>query len=243
MKAREFNHRAFLLQLRSSWAAAVNAQLERAGRSERVDHRSLAAQRQEALEQGDYRRAALLDRRPEGNLSLAAAAIEHRARLRNPTAAPVTEQGRLQAEIRRERAAVQVLVGEQQDETDLNLAPVGIKATKQRQVLRVAVKALEAKETRLVRLQAALEEERLVLARERQAAAAQERAQGYADGWAAARQTFGGGRAKAPNPPERPMAGASAEPSVPDQPQAPAAAGFKARGRPASGGRRKETVA
>lgn len=40
-KSREWNDVARLVKQRESWAAAVNAALEKAGRSERVDHRSL----------------------------------------------------------------------------------------------------------------------------------------------------------------------------------------------------------
>ena len=61
---------------------------------------------------GDHRRAALLDRRPECKLGRAATAMEYRAKQRDPTAAPVTERGRILAEIRNEQAAVEVLVGE-----------------------------------------------------------------------------------------------------------------------------------
>lgn len=42
-KARDWNGVAVLMKQRESWADAVNAALERAGRSERVDHRSLKA--------------------------------------------------------------------------------------------------------------------------------------------------------------------------------------------------------
>ncbi len=43
-KAREWNDPALLEQWRESWALHVNAALERAGREERIDHRSLEAQ-------------------------------------------------------------------------------------------------------------------------------------------------------------------------------------------------------
>jgi len=40
-KPREWNDKALLIEQRESWAKAVNTALEKAGRSERVDHRSL----------------------------------------------------------------------------------------------------------------------------------------------------------------------------------------------------------
>ena len=40
-KPREWNDKALLVHQRESWANDVNAALEKAGRSERVDHRSL----------------------------------------------------------------------------------------------------------------------------------------------------------------------------------------------------------
>lgn len=49
---------------RPRWAELVNGALERAGRPERVDHRSLADQRAAALAAGDLDRAAELDRVP-----------------------------------------------------------------------------------------------------------------------------------------------------------------------------------
>lgn len=49
-KAREWNDVAQLEQWRAQWAGAANAALERAAVAARVDHRSLHAQRQEALQ-------------------------------------------------------------------------------------------------------------------------------------------------------------------------------------------------
>jgi len=47
---------------REHWASMVNAALERAQVDARVDHRTLAAQREDALAQGDFRRYAQVDR-------------------------------------------------------------------------------------------------------------------------------------------------------------------------------------
>ena len=49
---------------RRKWAQTANRSLERAGRAERIDHRSLEAQRQSAIERGDHEAADRLDRLP-----------------------------------------------------------------------------------------------------------------------------------------------------------------------------------
>jgi hypothetical protein len=67
--------------LRGYWAELQNHALELAGREERVDHRSLEAQREEALSLGDTLKAEELDREPELKLGPAANAIERRAQL------------------------------------------------------------------------------------------------------------------------------------------------------------------
>jgi hypothetical protein len=67
-KARELDDRKTGPELvgtwRERWGELTNEALERAGRAERVDHRSLGAQREEALERGDQVQADGLDRAP-----------------------------------------------------------------------------------------------------------------------------------------------------------------------------------
>ena len=75
-KERSWNSKELLQTWRGSWALHVNQALEREQRIERVDHRTLEAQRQEALTQGDWDKAAALDREPEPKLGYAAAALE-----------------------------------------------------------------------------------------------------------------------------------------------------------------------
>ena len=53
---------------RERWADLTNKALERAGQSARVDHRSLVAQRLEALASGDMAKAEALDREPTRHL-------------------------------------------------------------------------------------------------------------------------------------------------------------------------------
>ncbi|MGZ2257065.1 MobQ family relaxase [Roseobacter sp. A03A-229] len=65
-------------QMRGVWADLQNRALERVGEVERVDHRSLEAQREAALERGDQLSAEELDRDPELKLGPAANSMERR---------------------------------------------------------------------------------------------------------------------------------------------------------------------
>ena len=69
-KPREWNDVSFLAHQRESWAAAVNSALEKAGRDERVDHRSLK-------DRG-------IDRIPEPKIGVAATAMKRRGFLADP---------------------------------------------------------------------------------------------------------------------------------------------------------------
>jgi hypothetical protein len=66
----EWNQRAFLWRARDEWAQEANRHLERAGHEQRIDHRSLEAQRQEALQRGDFERAKELARAPQPKLGI-----------------------------------------------------------------------------------------------------------------------------------------------------------------------------
>lgn len=65
VKTREWNSKELLNVWRAEWALACNKALENAGIQSRVDHRTLAAQRDEAVARKDFAAALLLDRRPE----------------------------------------------------------------------------------------------------------------------------------------------------------------------------------
>ncbi|MCA1441258.1 MobA/MobL family protein [Ensifer sp. IC4062] len=65
VKTREWNSKELLNVWRSEWASACNLALERAGKRTRIDHRTLAAQREEALARHDKARAMELSRTPE----------------------------------------------------------------------------------------------------------------------------------------------------------------------------------
>jgi hypothetical protein len=65
VKTREWNARELVSEWRESWGRYQNVALERAGHAARVDHRTLAAQRADAMTRGDRAEAASLDRVPE----------------------------------------------------------------------------------------------------------------------------------------------------------------------------------
>ena len=70
-KNRDWNKKAQLATWREDWAASANRALARHGHAERIDHRTLAVQRDEALQRGDTARAETLDRDPEIHLGRA----------------------------------------------------------------------------------------------------------------------------------------------------------------------------
>ena len=61
-KSRTMMDKHWIAQTREVWAQEANRALQRAGQEDRVDHRSLAAQRDEALQRGELERAAELSR-------------------------------------------------------------------------------------------------------------------------------------------------------------------------------------
>ena len=65
VKTREWNSKELLNVWRAEWALACNVALERGGKRVKVDHRTLQAQRDEAVAWRDMVRASLLDREPE----------------------------------------------------------------------------------------------------------------------------------------------------------------------------------
>jgi hypothetical protein len=89
-KERDWQKWERLTQLREFWAGHQNRALEKYGHAVRVDHRSLDAQREEALLKGDYRKAAELDRPAEQHLGpkvaqrTARMAKEHLETAKNP---------------------------------------------------------------------------------------------------------------------------------------------------------------
>ncbi|WP_299794387.1 MobQ family relaxase [uncultured Marivita sp.] len=100
-------------QMRGLWAELQNRALERAGEMERVDHRSLEAQREAALERGDQLSAEELDRDRELKLGPAANSMERRAKAmaerQGREHKPVTERGAVVHAARQARAAFREL--------------------------------------------------------------------------------------------------------------------------------------
>ncbi|MGR3640315.1 MobA/MobL family protein [Alterinioella nitratireducens] len=96
-------------QMRGVWAELQNRALERVGEIERVDHRSLEAQREAAQERGDTLSAEELDRDPELKLGPAANSMERRAKAmaerQGREYVPVTERGAVVHAARQARAA------------------------------------------------------------------------------------------------------------------------------------------
>ena len=94
--------------MRGYWAELQNRALELAGQVERVDHRSLEVQREEALSLGDTLKAEELDREPELKLGPAANAIERRAQLvaeaEGSDYEPLTQRGARVHAVRQARA-------------------------------------------------------------------------------------------------------------------------------------------
>ena len=76
LKETAWNRKELLRGWREAWAGHVNAALERSAVAERVDHRTLEAQRQEAAAAGDFAKAAELDREPEPKVGPQAWALE-----------------------------------------------------------------------------------------------------------------------------------------------------------------------
>ena len=85
-KVREWNDVGLLFKQRESWADAVNDALEKAGRDERVDHRSLK-------DRG-------IDRVPEPKIGVAAMAMKRKGVLEDPERFHVVRQTKILNEIR-----------------------------------------------------------------------------------------------------------------------------------------------
>jgi hypothetical protein len=99
VKTREWNSRELVDFWRAAWCQEQNEALERAGLRARVDHRTLAAQRAEAVERGDRRAALDLDRLPEIHLGRRGVALTRkeqrpmsRDRLKTPRRQPRRER-------------------------------------------------------------------------------------------------------------------------------------------------------
>lgn len=90
--------------MRGVWATLQNEALERVGAGTRVDHRSLEAQVEAAIERGDLVAAEALARTPEVKLGPAVSAMERRASREAAAEGrayePVTDRGRMAQDAR-----------------------------------------------------------------------------------------------------------------------------------------------
>ena len=122
---------AEITAMREVWAGMQNEALERAeherglerGELDRVDHRSLAAQREAALGRGDERAAEALERPAEVKLGPAASAMERRAmreaEVEGREYEPVTERGARVQEARALRERLEALGREVRERAEL----------------------------------------------------------------------------------------------------------------------------
>ena len=115
-KSRTMMDKHWIAQTREVWEREANRALQRAGQEDRVDHRSLAARRDEALARGDLERAAELSREPsvhrgpqkrqaDSTVHQRAAAVEQANRELERERREIEERiGRAEREITGERA-------------------------------------------------------------------------------------------------------------------------------------------
>lgn len=89
VKTREWNSDALLKEWREAWSVWQNVYLARGQHRDRVDHRSLSAQRQAAQDRGDRVSAAAFDREPEIHVGTRA---QHAGRRSQPPRSQTREQ-------------------------------------------------------------------------------------------------------------------------------------------------------
>jgi hypothetical protein len=87
-KTRAWNSKAQMQSWRKAWADHQNAYLERGGHKDRVDHRTLKEQREEALQRGDEAKALALDREPEIHVGAQARQIARKRYFRQQAGYP-----------------------------------------------------------------------------------------------------------------------------------------------------------
>lgn len=92
-KSTEWNHVGLLMEWRESWAGAVNTALEKAGRDERVDHRSLK-------DRG-------IDRIPEPKIGVAATAMKRKGLVADPERFQLVRYIKLLNEVRPWQRAIE----------------------------------------------------------------------------------------------------------------------------------------
>ena len=103
-KDRSWNDPKLGLEWRESWADHANRALEKAGVKDRIDHRSLVDQKEEAVKNGDEKKANELDRNPTVKEGRAATALRHKGEF--------SERVDLNDQIRKDNERVAALRGQ-----------------------------------------------------------------------------------------------------------------------------------
>lgn len=137
---------------RARWAEMTNEALAQAGHDARVDHRSLADQRAEALEKGDLARAAELDRAPQQHLGPRASAFEARTGKKSRRRLHIEERQRAAAHIQRMDRSINHLRGQLHSDVTLLTAERLSEAKKKREA---GLRAKEAMTRRIAAERAA----------------------------------------------------------------------------------------
>ena len=107
-KKTSLSSKEWLADTRQRWETAANRALDRAGSAERIDHRSLAAQREEAIERGQVERAAELSRTPRNVPGPEAHRAERGGPSRVVEVAERSERSNTEARAERAEATAQV---------------------------------------------------------------------------------------------------------------------------------------
>ena len=103
-KDRSWNDPKLGLEWRESWADHANRALEKAGVKDRIDHRSLVDQKEEAVKNGDEKKANELDRNPTVKEGRAATALRQKGQF--------SERVDLNDQIRKDNERVAALRGQ-----------------------------------------------------------------------------------------------------------------------------------
>ncbi|MDG1372151.1 MAG: MobQ family relaxase [Paracoccaceae bacterium] len=134
--------------MRAVWAQAQNQAYRVAGIDASVDHRSLEAQREDALERGDVVLAEVLDREPEPRLGVAATNVERKAAreaaVEGRDYAPVTERGQAVVAIRAIRYEVEMVLADWKSARDRAVSAYGVAREEGAGRIGAAIEAIRA---------------------------------------------------------------------------------------------------
>lgn len=116
-KDRSWNDQDLSLEWRKSWADHANNALEKAGVKEKIDHRSLVDQKEEAVKKGDEKKANELDRAPTVKEGKAATALRQKglASERVSLNEQIQQDNARMTALREQIANLQGLIGKNQE--------------------------------------------------------------------------------------------------------------------------------